>query len=92
MGLSSRLCNRKEIGLYNILGLGKKHIGIVLLCENVFESLISLVIGLMGGVYLKQAYVFGTPKNTEFCSAIWFFCVHTFDGNNVIVVDHLLNI
>ena len=45
---------KKEIGLYNILGLGKKHIAIVLLYENVFISLISLVIGLMGGVILNK--------------------------------------
>ena len=45
---------KKEIGLYNILGLGKKHIAIVLFYENVFISLISLVIGLMGGVILNK--------------------------------------
>ncbi|HZK52764.1 MAG TPA: ABC transporter permease [Desulfosporosinus sp.] len=45
---------KKEIGLYNILGLGKKHISIVLLYENVFISLISLVFGLMGGVILNK--------------------------------------
>ena len=45
---------KKEIGLYNILGLGKKHIAMVLLCENVFISLISLVIGLLGGVILNK--------------------------------------
>lgn len=45
---------KKEIGLYNILGLGKKHIAIVLFYENLFISLISLVIGLMGGVILNK--------------------------------------
>lgn len=45
---------KKEIGLYNILGLGKKHIAIVLFYENMFISLISLVIGLMGGVILNK--------------------------------------
>jgi len=45
---------KKEIGLYNILGLGKKHIAIVLFYENVFISLISLVIGLIGGVILNK--------------------------------------
>jgi len=45
---------KKEIGLYNILGLGKKHIAIVLLYENVFISLFSLVIGLIGGVILNK--------------------------------------
>ena len=45
---------KKEIGLYNILGLGKKHIAIVLFYENVLISLISLVIGLMGGVILNK--------------------------------------
>ncbi len=45
---------KKEIGLYNILGLGKKHISIILLFENVFISLISLVIGLIAGVILNK--------------------------------------
>lgn len=45
---------KKEIGLYNILGLEKKHIALVLLYENMFISLISLVIGLVGGVVLNK--------------------------------------
>lgn len=45
---------KKEIGLYNVLGLDKKHIAKVLLLENVFISIISLVIGLLGGIILNK--------------------------------------
>ena len=45
---------KKELGLYNILGMEKKHIALVLLFENIFVSLISLVLGLSGGVALSK--------------------------------------
>jgi len=45
---------KKEIGLYNILGLGKKHIAVVLLFENLYISLVSLVAGLAGGILLSK--------------------------------------
>ena len=36
----------KEIGLYNILGMEKKHIGKILFTENLITSLFSIVAGL----------------------------------------------
>ncbi|SHH38151.1 putative ABC transport system permease protein [Clostridium collagenovorans DSM 3089] len=45
---------KKEIGLYNVLGLDKKHIAKVLLLENLVISVISLVIGLLGGIVLNK--------------------------------------
>lgn len=45
---------KKEIGLYNILGLGKKHIAKVLILENLFISAVSLVLGLAGGIVLNK--------------------------------------
>ena len=38
---------KKEFGLYNILGMEKKHISRVVLCETLIISLISLVFGLL---------------------------------------------
>ena len=37
---------KKEIALYNILGLEKKHIMIMMLCETIITSLISFVDGI----------------------------------------------
>lgn len=41
---------KKEIGLYNILGMEKRHISIVMFCENVFVAIISLVAGIILGI------------------------------------------
>lgn len=39
---------KKELGLYNVLGLGKRHIGRML----AFESLYTAVIGIVGGILM----------------------------------------
>lgn len=41
---------KKEIGLYNILGMEKRHIMKVLFYETFFVSLISLIIGVLSGL------------------------------------------
>ncbi|WP_123054187.1 ABC transporter permease [Clostridium sp. JN-1] len=45
---------KKEIGLYNVLGLEKKHIAKVLFFESIFTSFISLTAGLIGGIILNK--------------------------------------
>lgn len=45
---------KKEFALYGILGLEKKHIGLIMFWERLFSSLISLVIGICGGVILGR--------------------------------------
>ena len=57
---------KKEIGLYNILGMEKRHIGKILMIESLMISLTSIVFGLFCGVlfsklvYLILSWVFGT--------------------------------
>ena len=41
---------QKELGLYNILGLEKKHISRVMMLENLFSALISFVGGILVGI------------------------------------------
>lgn len=41
---------KKEIGLYNILGMEKRHIMKVMIYETLFTSLISIVIGIICGL------------------------------------------
>lgn len=41
---------KKELALYNILGMSKIHIGKVLFLETVFTSILSIIIGLISGV------------------------------------------
>lgn len=45
---------KKEIGLYNVLGLEKKHIAKILCFECIFTSAISLTVGLIGGIILNK--------------------------------------
>ena len=45
---------KKELGLYNILGLEKKHIGKMMFYETLFIAVVSIVIGLAGGILLYK--------------------------------------
>lgn len=45
---------QKEIGLYNILGLERSHIGIVLLLETIFTTILSLVGGIAIGILASK--------------------------------------
>ena len=45
---------KKEIALYNILGLEKKHIMIMMLYETIITSFISLLMGFVFGVIFSQ--------------------------------------
>ena len=41
---------KKEIGIYNVLGLGKRHIAKMLTVEMLIIALVSLVGGILGGM------------------------------------------
>lgn len=45
---------KREFGLYNILGMEKRNIGYVLICESVIISVISLVVGLAIGIVFSK--------------------------------------
>lgn len=45
---------KKEFGLYNILGMEKKHISIIILCETLIISTISLSLGLILGILFDK--------------------------------------
>ena len=45
---------KKEFGLYNILGMGKRHLALVLLWETVIIAAITLVVGLFCGVLFSK--------------------------------------
>lgn len=45
---------KKEFGLYNILGMGKRHLGRVLLVENIIISLLSIGGGLILGILFSK--------------------------------------
>ena len=45
---------QKEFGLYNMLGMGKNHLSLLLLWENGILFAISMVGGLLGGILLSK--------------------------------------
>ena len=45
---------RKELGLYNMLGMGKRHIAQVLLWESAMVAAVSLASGLAAGILLSK--------------------------------------
>lgn len=45
---------KKEFGLYNVLGMGKKNLGLIALWESIFVTAASLAPGLAGGVLLSK--------------------------------------
>lgn len=45
---------KKEFGLYNILGMGKKNLAIVLMWESLFIAVISIVCGILSGVVFSK--------------------------------------
>lgn len=45
---------KKEFGLYNILGMGKKNIGRIIFWESVFVAFFSVIMGLLGGIAVSK--------------------------------------
>jgi putative ABC transport system permease protein len=45
---------KKEIGLYNVLGMEKKHIAKVLSIETIIVASVSLIIGILGGIIVGR--------------------------------------
>ena len=49
---------KREFGIYNILGMEKKHISKMMLWETIFTALIGLFLGLLAGIiFSKLAYL-----------------------------------
>lgn len=57
---------KKEIGLYNILGMEKRHIRRMMAIETLFVFLISLVVGLLGGMLFSKLMFLLLIKITHF--------------------------
>ena len=45
---------KREFGLFNILGMGKRHLGYVIACETIYILLISLSVGLAIGMLMDK--------------------------------------
>lgn len=80
---------KREFGLYNILGLGKRQVARILIWETLLEYVISLIIGLGFGIFFsklaemlatrmlseKLVYVFTVDIVGVIAAVIWFAIV-----------------
>ncbi len=63
---------KKEVGLYSILGLEKRHIAKILSYETLFTAFLAITVGLLGGVlfgklvFLVLLHLTQTPLTLEF--------------------------
>lgn len=92
---------KKEIGLYNILGLEKKHIAAMLLAESVYTYVTAVAAGILGGAVLAKLLFLlllkmsSLPVDVRFVfspsafiqTAVFFFIVYAVNfGANLIQV------
>lgn len=75
---------KKEIALYNILGMEKKHVMIMMACETILTTLTSLIFGVLFGAlfsklmflllvnlsHIQTAITFEIPQSTIFLTVI----------------------
>lgn len=64
---------KKELGLYNILGMEKKHIAKVLFWENFFVALTTMALGLLLGIALSKLMFLVLLKILNFKVPMGFF-------------------
>jgi putative ABC transport system permease protein len=64
---------KKELGLYNILGMEKKHIAKVLTWETIFVALISMALGLFLGIAVSKLMFLVLLKILHFKVPMGFF-------------------
>lgn len=53
---------KKEFGLYNILGMGKRNIALLLLCEGLTSAAVSIIGGLFFGILFSKFAELGMLK------------------------------
>ena len=63
---------KKELGLFNILGMEKRHIGKVLFLETLYIAVISLIGGLVCGILFSKLIILMLMKMLSFSSSIPF--------------------
>ncbi|MBC3886832.1 FtsX-like permease family protein [Acetobacterium paludosum] len=72
---------KKELGLYSILGMEKKHIARVLFYETVVVTIVSLTLGLLGGILIGKLLYLLLLKLLHFTTPIQFYI----DGRGLLI-------
>ena len=58
---------KKELGLYCVLGLEKRHVALVLFFETLFSALFCLILGLIFGILFSKALFLACLLYTSRC-------------------------
>ena len=62
---------QKELGLYNVLGMEKRHISHLMLVETVFTGIASLAGGLAAGILGSKLALFASSENPSYSRKVW---------------------
>ena len=68
---------KKEIGVYNILGMEKRHIAKVLGLETVFVAVIAIVCGILSGIVFSKLILMLLYRMLGFQESVSFFIAKT---------------
>lgn len=63
---------KKELGLYNILGMERKHIYIILFFETIYLAMVSITVGLVCGLVLSKLMILLLYKVISFSVPLGF--------------------
>lgn len=76
---------KKEFGVYNILGMEKKHIALVMLLETAYVTLMSLFGGLLAGVLLNKLCVLLVHKLLQTSASVGFHISFSAMGSTAVL-------
>lgn len=64
---------KKEFGLFNILGMEKRHLSKIVMYETLFVAIVSLILGILGGIILNKLMFLMLLKILNFEVPMGFF-------------------
>lgn len=76
---------KREFGLFNILGMEKKHLSIVIVLESMIVFLVSMVLGIGIGILLDKAFYLLIAKMLNASIALGFYISYQSIGNSIIL-------
>lgn len=63
---------KREFGIYNILGMEKKHIAKIMVIENIYTTIGTLIVGILSGIVFSRLMLMILSKMVRFDSKIKF--------------------
>lgn len=77
---------KREFGLFNILGMEKKHLSIVIALESMIVFLVSMVLGIGIGILLDKAFYLLIAKMLNASIALGFYISYQSIVNSIILL------